>query len=285
MINPQIITLENETYYLSNEVYVIDPSFFPGCQINMRLMIDKKILNTNDYTFAYIKNGKWVVSNMKYARAKLLLTTEWVETNVPKMIIQMRKKSVNPLISKTIEDVNDLYDAPPAPPNLYLDDNEMFKDDKGNCLDIEVRGERDHKNCYFRVKDISIGFDMPSLYKNIKDERTNYELDIDYKYFTVEIVHRVELIKSKKELYMTFDGMIKLLYISKNKNAKYFRTWATETLFTVQLGNTEQKNKLVSKIKGVSYDTIQELFSRNARKMPCIYLTALNTVEVLRNEY
>ena len=83
---------------------------------------------------------------------------------------------------------------------------------------------------------------------------------------------------------MTYEGLIKLLYVSRNKNAKHFRSWATETLFTVQMGTIEQKNKLVAKIKGVSYDTIQELFSINAREMPCVYLTALNTVEVLRNE-
>jgi hypothetical protein len=63
-----------------------------------------------------------------------------------------------------------------------------------------------------------------------------------------------------------------------------FQDWAEETLFTVQMGTIEQKDKLVSKLKGVSYESIQELFSINAREMPCIYLTALNTVEVLRDE-
>lgn len=49
------------------------------------------------------------------------------------------------------------------------------------------------------------------------------------------------------------------------------------------MGNTEQKDKLVSKIKGVSYEAIQELFSINAREMPCVYLTAFNDVKTLRN--
>lgn len=296
-MNPQIITLENTTYYLSNEVYVVDPSFFPGCQINMRLMIDKKKLNSNDYTFAYIKNEKWVVSNMKYARAKLLLTTEWVENNVPKMIIQMRKKSINPLISKEIitndEDVNDLYDAPLAPPILYLNDDEMFKDNKGNCLDIEVRGERHPKNCYFRVKDVIIAFDMPNLNSSLLHKDRGYINDLHYKYFTPIRMGNAHLDNSKtgnlgnkivKELYLTYIGMLKVLFNSRSGNAELFQEWATDTLFTVQMGTTEQKNKLVAKIKGVSYDTIQELFSINAREMPCVYLTALNTVEVLRNE-
>jgi len=49
------------------------------------------------------------------------------------------------------------------------------------------------------------------------------------------------------------------------------------------MGAIEQKNKLISNIKGVSYETIQELFSINARSLPCVYLTAFNTVCVLRN--
>lgn len=63
-----------------------------------------------------------------------------------------------------------------------------------------------------------------------------------------------------------------------------FLKWATNTLFTVQMGTTEQKDYLVSSIKGVSYENIQELFSINARELPCIYLTSLNRVDILRNE-
>jgi len=53
-------------------------------------------------------------------------------------------------------------------------------------------------------------------------------------------------------------------------------------LFTVQFGTEKQKNKLVSTMKGISYDIIHDLFSRNARSMPCIYLISLNKVSELR---
>ena len=288
-MNPQIITIENVNYYVSNEVYVIDPAFFPGCQINMRLIIEKKNLSPNDYIFAYVKNEKWVVSTMKYARAKLLLTTEWVENNVPKMIINMRKNniSLNKSIEKvndTVEDVNDLYDAPPAPVILHLEDEEMFKDNKGNCLDIEVRGQRDHKKCYFKVKDVSIAFDMPNLYTILLHKDKGYVNELHYKYFTNTILTIAQKDKTKKELYLTYKGLLKVLYSSRSGNAESFQDWAEETLFAVQMGTPEQTDNLISKIKGVSYDTIQELFSINAREMPCVYLTALNTVEVLRDE-
>ena len=52
---------------------------------------------------------------------------------------------------------------------------------------------------------------------------------------------------------------------------------------TVQMGTTENKDKLVSNIKGVSYESIQELFSINARLLPCVYLTAFGTVDKLKS--
>lgn len=77
--------------------------------------------------------------------------------------------------------------------------------------------------------------------------------------------------------------MLRVLFISRNAKTSNFIKWATETLFTVQMGTTEQKDKLVSQIKGVSYENIQELFSINARSLPCVYLTAFNTVDKLKD--
>jgi hypothetical protein len=94
-MSQNIIKLLNRNWYLSNEVHVIDPAFFPGCHINMRLLIiEKKNLKPNNYMFAYIKNNIWVESTDKYARSKLLLSSEWVENNVPKIIVMMKKKSL-----------------------------------------------------------------------------------------------------------------------------------------------------------------------------------------------
>ena len=123
----------------------------------------------------------------------------------------------NPLINNDDElNINDLYDIPPAPPILKLEDNEKFKNINGLPLNIEVRGERHHKKCYFKVKDVSEAFEMKSLFKNIQHDNTSYELYHDYIFFTIQIEYATDNIKCKKELYLTYEGMIKLLYISKN---------------------------------------------------------------------
>jgi len=107
---------------------------------------------------------------------------------------------------------------------------------------------------------------------------------------------------ASKELFLTYEGMLRVLFVSRNNKTTKFVSWATKILFAAQLGSVEQKNELVSNIKGVSYETIQgnkvprlgfnlsklpkeqELFSISARSLPCVYLTAFNNVGTLRDK-
>jgi hypothetical protein len=58
--------------------------------------------------------------------------------------------------------------------------------------------------------------------------------------------------------------------------------WATETLFTLQMGTQIQKEELIGSILGTSAKVIKEVFSRDANKLPCVYLFILGTVKNLR---
>jgi len=62
---------------------------------------------------------------------------------------------------------------------LKLNDGEKFTDCDGNIIEIETRGERNYKQIYFKVEDVSIGFEMPRLQKIIIDEDGSYEENID----------------------------------------------------------------------------------------------------------
>ena len=94
-----------------------------------------------------------------YPKAKLLLKEEWVQTNVPKMNIN-----------------NELnYEIEPAPPILEIDEHEKFKGSNGKILDIEIRGERNPKKCYFKVSDISKEFEILSLDTTLQHQDRGYE--------------------------------------------------------------------------------------------------------------
>lgn len=69
-------------------------------------------------------------------KAKLLLTKEWVEKNIPKM----SKEEIK-------------YDIEPVPELLILKDSEKFQDKYNNVLEIETRGVRDPEHCYFKATD------------------------------------------------------------------------------------------------------------------------------------
>ena len=298
---PSTLSLNNNLYYLAEELHTYDIAFFTKVYKNIRNIIKNKNLSADNYKYAYInKTGSWVESKESYARAKLLLAAEWVENNVPKVIIHKKQGNTSSTEHKPSEQqkeenkvgvvidlkISDLYDVEPAPEVLALEDDEKFTDSNGKKLDIMVRGERHHTKCYFSVKDVSKEFDMPSLYNTLmKKGENNYQESEHYKYFTTEKISS-GYNKDNKELYLTFEGIVRLLYVSKSPNAKYFRTWSTEKLFTIQLGTEEQKDELASSLIGVSSRAIKDVFRTNTDKVPSVYLYIVgNAKEKLGDEY
>jgi hypothetical protein len=285
-----IIKLLNKRWYLSNEVHVIDPAFFPGCHINLRLIIEKKNLKSDNYMFAYIKNNVWIESTDKYARSKLLLSSDWVENNVPKIIVMMKKKSLtnNNIIESELNDecndinINKLYDVEPAPHVLTLEDHEKFRNNDGKTFEIEVRGSRNHKESFFKVKDVMEAFQLPYLNDILTHKDKGYVYYKHYKYFTINLTTPGEKIKTKKEMFLTYIGVLKVLFSSRTGNAENFQNWASEILFTVQMGTKENKLKLCSNILGVDAKVIKEVFNTGTHTLPCVYLFTLGTVNSLK---
>jgi hypothetical protein len=274
------ITFENKKYILGDIAIKDAPIYSKGCR-SVRDLIKKKEIDNNKFIFARQIDGKWVISDGRSVKFdKVFFIQEFIET-----IPELNKKS-----NKEIVDDNGITKAPNI---IYLKDDEKFKDDDGNVIEIETRGERDVNTAYFKVKDVMDGFNMLYLNDSLNDKNGSYEYEKDYKYFICNLEENSRQKASKKtdtnltikkELFLTYRGMLRCLFVSRNNKTDNFISWATKTLFVAQLGTTEQKDELVSKIKGVSYSAIQELFSINARDLPCIYLTAFNKVKNLRKE-
>ena len=257
----ETITINKKDYYNGEEVRSQDPAYFRG-YVNIRDFIKRKKIDECHYIYSYTKGGKWILSNAEYARAKILFTCEWVENNVPKM-----KK----------EDKGEGYDVEPCPPLLELNDSEKFRDIDGEPLDIMVVGEREHDKCYFLVKDVSVAFNIKNLYNSLIHPTSDYLNGEHYKYFTIVKSESLTNLGSKKEIFLTYEGMIKLLYVSKSGNARHFRKWATENLFTIQMGTKEQKQKLGNKLLGASVSEV--------KSVSCIYLFTLGQVKDVRKTF
>lgn len=271
------ISHENKKYVNGDYILKNAPIYSKGCRSSRDLLKKKEIPNTS-FIFVREKDNKWVVTDGKTVKFDKVFISKAFIKSIP----ELNEKQVNITDDKGIEK---------APKLIKLNENEMFKDANGNIIDIETRGEREHDKIYFKVKDVAIGFNMERLKDTLTDKNTKYIENIHYKYFMLNSTHVSGSKTNKntdakttinKELFLTYVGMLRILFVSENNKTSHFISWATKTLFTVQLGTTEQKDKLVSQIKGVSYENIQELFSINARSLPCVYLTAFNTVEKLR---
>jgi len=94
----------------------------------------------------------------------------------------------------------------------------------------------------------------------------------------------VSKITIKKVLFLTYLGLTRLLFVSRNKNAEHFQKWAIEKLFTIQMGSEERREQLGCEILNINIQTYRDIFKLHASKLPCIYLLRLGRVKELRME-
>jgi hypothetical protein len=198
------ITFENKKYILGDIVIKDAPIYSKGCR-SVRDLIKKKEIDKNKFIFARQIDGNWVISDGRSVKFdKVFFIQEFIDS-----IPELNKES-----DKEIVDDNGITKAPNI---IYLKDEEKFKDDDGNVIEIETRGERDVDTAYFKVKDVMEGFNMLYLNDSITDKIGNYEYEKDYKYFLCEKeAKNGTCTKIKKELYLTYRGLLKVLFNTRD---------------------------------------------------------------------
>lgn len=168
-----------------------------------------------------------------------------------------------------------------APEIIELNDDEKFKNDSDEIMEIETRGVRENNGIYFKVKDVANALGMNALIDTITANHTTYKEGYEYKYF-ICVINNEGKSKTKKEIYLTFLGLMRVFFISRNERTHKYINWIVSIVYTVQMGTVEQKKGLISSIKGISYEMVQEMNTINMTTVSCVYLIGLNTVENLR---
>lgn len=282
-------------YYNINDLFIYHTSFFIGCKDKKRKIIERKKIPTTDYVYANFinKTKEWNITNETSKKAQLLLSKSWVDQYYfPDMSkLPDEPKELSEELSKEFNEVVEEFIPYETIPNLLeLEDHEKFKDSTGNCLDIEVRGERNKNKIYFKVKDISELFGIPNLKYTIIHKEKGYERGIHYQTFiTVTIDHRdknnINKNDPNKSLFLTYKGLLRVLYTTRNKNAEHFTDWADDKLFTIQMGTTQQKEVLGTSILGIKLENYKAVFNKYSQNFPCIYLLSLGKVKDLKLIY
>ena len=263
----EIITIKNNEYILVENIFNKAPVYCKESRNGRELIKNKKI---TDYIYAKIKDGIWIQSDGKsYKYDKILIKKSFVETikeiNEPEKILEESKYEI-------------------APDIILLENCEKFKDTNGTIIEIETRGERNVNNIYFKVKDVMIGFGIDHLHDTLLKNSTSYNENNDYKFFNLIKSENICAKQIKKDLYLTYRGILRVLFVSRSGKTDNFIKWATETLFTVHLGDKKEKEELSAALLGVDVKNIKSVFSTSADKTPCVYLFMIGNANKLLKE-
>ena len=315
-----IIAFNKNVYYNAKHVKLYDPVYFRGTSRSIRHIIKKKTIPAENYVYAsHNKKHGWRLSANQLkppSRSSLLLRKEWVENNVPKMSNSSsdepqidKKRGYEYPIAPGILHLNDdekFKDSSGIPveietrgertPNgIYFLVKDVAKAFVMNRLDdtlIDKRGKYSlHEDYEIFLNKGSSTSKYPDSIGVVTSKNTHKNKKKESS--TSEYLHTMEVVTSKntskekplspqKLLYLTYDGMIKILYTSRSGNAKSFRTWATNTLFTIQMGTREQKEDLVSGVLGIPAKSLREVLKKSSTSVPCVYLFALGEAKCLR---
>jgi hypothetical protein len=321
---PFAIDMTNKLFFNMKDLFDYKPEFFYGCTVKKRLITKKKAIPDTEYVYANFlaRTKEWNMSDENCKKAQLLITKSWVDKyyfrsedvispvahSVPSVIIVPSPPPLPIILVEIKEEKEDIKQDSQledlerkeekevienAPPILELEDEEKFHDTDGNIIEIETRGEKEVDKIFFKVSDIANGFDMPNLKDTLIHKDKGYERGTDYKCF-----NRVSTAtngrpnkptdpnkKTKKSLYLSYDGLMRVLIVSRNKNAKKFSHWATTKLFTIQMGTKEAKEVLGTEVLNIKIENYRAVFGKYSQGFPCIYLLSLGKVGSLRDTF
>jgi hypothetical protein len=153
------------------------------------------------------------------------------------------------------------------------------------------------------MTDVAKAFEMPNLRFSLMHKGGAYTRGQDYKVFITPKRSVVNYYTRKatsnetsnetanekanekttnKRTFLTLSGLIRVLHVSRSKNAFHYRKWVTTIVYTHQFGTQDQKAELAASVLGVSAKVIKAVCNSVSDQIPCIYLFTLGYVKDLR---
>lgn len=197
----ETIIINNIEYYKGDDLFIHTPIFCKKSRTARELIKHKNIENT---IYAKNINGEWIKTDGNSKKFDKILIPKNFCNTIPEL---------NNENNKIIIDDNGIEKAPEI---ICLNDNEKFKDENGNILEIETRGERKVNGLFFKVIDVENAFNINYLNDVLNYKLGTYNYKIDYIYFMCKKNNSLEKIKDrvfiKKTMFLTFNGFLKLIH-------------------------------------------------------------------------
>lgn len=225
--------LDSKYVYDASYLKEKQPKYFKGCKTNPIKIIQKKSIPKEHYMFAsYSKVDGWKLldHDSNYKKKKLLISKEWAYANI---------------------DAN--IDANIGPNIVPIHESERFVDLKGRIIDLEIRGTVGNlDSLYFCASDVGKMISM----KNMIKDHARFLPDKHYVYF-------------QDTMYLTYTGLLRLLFSSVDDIAEHFQKWAHSVLLT---GNN-------------SVQTVRSFLNTGMTSMSAIYMLELGRVKDVRSTF
>lgn len=296
-----IYTFNNKRYYLLNDIRMHNHASFSKLRGLREFVTYHKLKAVKEYVSARFNGKDWEPSDGASLQLdKFFIRSQWIHDYGK---VDEESDTEEPEPSETDEQSGDESSADDsddedvsetealtniAPLVISLKKKEQFKDAEGKAIKIETRGVRETDGCYFSVKDASVGFEMPSLYKTLINKKTGYAENKHYQYFNVpddENNSKHSKMKYKREMFLTFPGLMRLMYVSSSGITEAYTNWANDILFAMQMGTREQKALVAANALDVAFQAVMDVFSKSAMAMPGVYMLYLGKVKDLRKAY
>lgn len=250
--------------FLSNNKKYIDVNDI------LKIILEHRSANPKSKTYKSVKSKKAIVEayNLDHVFGRII-------NNVLAITEKYSMKHGSIFITKELFDLT-FGDKPekldPLPNLLEDEDLVFFKDKEENEYHVEMRGERKHDKIYFKVNDLMNVFENDHIKKTILDKTYSpYIIDIDYKLFNIPIISMPGKL-TNKELFVSYNGLMKIINNSKKGIAKQFKKYIDEVVFSSFWGTQDQKIETCKKILNVDAEQLKSLMSKTKADICCLYL-------------
>lgn len=235
----------------------------------LKIIIENRTNNPKSKTYKSVKSKKAIVEayNLEHVFGRII-------NNVLAITEKYSMKHGSIFITKELFDLT-FGDKPekldPLPNLLEDEDLVFFKDKEGNEYHVEMRGERKYDKIYFKVNDLMNVFENKNLHDNIIDKRSSYIGNEDYHFFINPDTGSSQE-QAKKELFVSYNGLMKIINNSKKGIAKQFKKYIDEVVFSSFWGTQDQKIETCKKILNVDAEQLKSLMSKTSADICCLYL-------------
>jgi hypothetical protein len=141
------------------------------------------------------------------------------------------------------------------PPIVKLPYSELFKNSSG-VVTIKCRGTN-KMDLLFKAEDVAVNFNFQLNKKLISD-----------------IAEYVKIFKSKHKnhIYLTFAGLVHILFYHKNEDTLVFQRNFINHCFTIQMGSIADKEKLCENLLSINHNLFKLKHNLSHHNYACIYL-------------